>query len=268
MSTPTVESICAELGADVRDAPCGKTQVNDGKISRNKIARYVTHTPPADLKNLDQFGNDKDKFMKHIRHSDRQRHHKKQKIERSMVVPGQAGGSDMVNMMLLMLKAQADSTDKMLVSMQTANVEAAKTAAESVQRMVGMFVGGKSGGTGKVERAPKKVKSLPGAPDVKGGKGGKNPKVLKAALKQAAKTAFDTAQSDWEKKAKADQQNALGNSDKITIDEMSHTTKNNETLFHAIEHMNTLWREKLEGDTKKVIISKTAATAVADFNQR
>jgi hypothetical protein len=167
----------------------------------------------------------------------------------------------MVNMMLLMLKAQADSTDKMLVSMQTAN-------AGSVERMLGMFVGGKSGGTGKVERAPKKVKPLPGAPAVKGGKGGKNPKVLKAALKEAAKTAFDTAQSDWEEKAKADQQKALGGSDKITIDEVSYTTKNNDTLLQVINHTNTLWYEKLKGDAKKVIINPSAATAVADFNQR
>ena len=185
----------AELGDKVRAAPCGKTDVTDGKISRNKIERYVTHAPPGDLKNLDQFGNDKDKFMKHIRQSDRQRHHKKQKIEHSMVVPGQAGSSGLVEMIGMVLQASKESTDKMLVSMQTANVEAAKTTAESMGRMLGMFVGGKSGGTGKVEWAPKKVKSLPGAPNVKGGKGGKNPKVLKAALKQAAKTAFDTAQS-------------------------------------------------------------------------
>jgi hypothetical protein len=238
--------------------------VNDGKISKKKIERYVTHTPPGDLKNIAHFSNDKDTLMRYIRKTDRQLA-KKQKIE---VVPGQAGSSDMVNLVSLMLKAQADSTDKMLVSMQTANVEAAKTAAESMERMLGMFVGGKSGGTGKVERAPKKVKSLSGAPDVKGGKGGKNPKALKAALKEAAKTAFDTAQSAWEEKAKADQQQALGNSDKITIDEVSYTTKNNETLFHAIEHMNTLWREKLEGGAKKFIIKNTEATAVADFNQR
>jgi hypothetical protein len=168
----------------------------------------------------------------------------------------------------MVLQASKESTDKMLVSMQTANVEAAKTTAESMERMLGMFVGGKSGGTGKVEWAPKKVKSLPGAPDVKGGKGGKNPKVLKAALKQAAKTAFDTAQSDWEEKAKADQQKALGGSDKITIDDVSYTTKNNDTLLQVIKHTNTLWRQKLKGDAKKVIIKNTAATAVADFNQR
>ncbi len=57
------DNICAQLGDKVREGPCEQNgAVADGKISKKKITRYVERTRASDLKNLEDFGNDKEKF--------------------------------------------------------------------------------------------------------------------------------------------------------------------------------------------------------------
>ena len=265
--------ICEQLGDKVRQAPCEKNgAVNDGKISKKKIKRYVERTRASDLKNLEDFDNDKDKFMKHIRLSDKEQG-KKQKTEHAgMMVPVRAESSSIVQMVGQLFKAQAESTrqmSQMMDAMQKANVEAAKVSAESAKvnaESMGKLVvllAEKSGVTGKVERAPKKVKLDSGG---KGAQGGKSAKVLKAE----AKAAFEKAQSDWDEKAKGEQKEALGQSGTLSVSDMVLKTKNNGMLHDVFDQMNATWREKLGGGDGMAIIENTPehVRSVADFNQR
>lgn len=275
--------ICEQLGDKVREAPCEKNgAVSDGKISKKKIKRYVERTRASDLKNLEDFDNDKDKFMKHIRLSDKEQG-KKQKTEHAgMMVPVQAESSSMVQMVGQLFKAQAESTRaqaestrQMMDAMQKANVEAAKVSAETAKvnaEAMGKLVvllAGKSGVTGKVERAPKKAKLDSGGKGAQGGKSapdGKSAKVLKAE----AKAAFEKAQSAWDETAKGEQEGALGGSAELAVHDVFLTTKNNGTLHDVLDQMNTTWREKLGGGDGMAIIENTPehVRSVADFNQR
>jgi hypothetical protein len=150
----------------------------------------------------------------------------------------------------------------MISAMQTASADAAKVSAESMEKLV-VFLAGKTGVTGKAERAPKKVK-LDG-----GGKGalrGKSAKVLKAE----AKAAFEKAQSAWDETAKGEQEGALRGSAELAVHDAFLTTKNNGTLHDVLDQMNATWREKLGGGGGMAIIENTPehVRRVADFNQR
>jgi hypothetical protein len=265
------DNICEQLGDKVRDGAFENGAVADGKISKNKIVRYVKRTRASELKNLEDFDNDKEKFMKHIRLSDKEPDKKKQKTEHaSALVPWRPEDSSMAQMLQGVLAAQATQTAAMIGAMQTASADAAKVSAESMEKLV-VLLAGKTGVTVKAARAPKKAKSVDaGGKSAPGGKvgapGGKSGKVLKAE----AKAAFDNAQSVWDATAKGEQEDALGESAALGVHDAFLATKNNGTLRDVLDQMNATWREKLGGGDGMAIIENTPehVRSVADFNQR